>query len=69
MRKDAVVKRMNAQRKGKNMKKLVVAMGVAAILSGCVAVRQNDGGESKSVHREGQDPREVRSGEGQGGIR
>ena len=46
MRKDAVVKRMNAQRKGKNMKKLVVAMGVAAILSGCVAVRQNDGGES-----------------------
>lgn len=27
-------------------KKLVVAMGGAAILSGCVAVRQNDGGES-----------------------
>lgn len=38
--------RMFLQRKGKNMKKLVVAMGVAAILSGCVAVRQNDGGES-----------------------
>lgn len=37
---------MNAQKKGKNMKKRIVVMGLAALLSGCVAMRQNDGGES-----------------------
>lgn len=45
VRRGVEVEQMNAQRTGKNMKKLVVA-GLAALLSGCVAVRQNDGGES-----------------------
>lgn len=31
---------------GKDMKKIVLAASTAAILTGCVAVRQNDGGES-----------------------
>lgn len=33
-------------KKGKNMKKLLVATGLAVALTGCVAVQQNDGGES-----------------------